>query len=225
LINKLMNKKNCMDGIALLSMLKPDSIDACIFDPQYRQIMDKLKFGNEGRSRQIGRSSLPQMNDETIVNFVAGITYVLKPSAYFFIWVDKFIVAEGYHNTWFEPYSFGQCTDLVDMIVWKDGFGMGKRSRRTTEFIMVYQKLPKTTKNWIDKGMPDCFEEKIPTPRSKELHPHRKPIEFTTRLIKSTVPENGIVLDPAAGSFSTFDACKLAGQNFVGSEIEERFCQ
>jgi site-specific DNA-methyltransferase (adenine-specific) len=224
LIKDLINKKNCMDGLELLGVLDNESVDACIFDPEYRQIMDKLKFGNEGKSRQVARSQLTQMSDETIIKFLKEIYRVLKPSSYLGIWTDKFIVAEGHHNTWFQDKYFDGI-DLVDLINWKKGFGMGKRSRRTCEFLVIMQKLPKTTKNWTDKGIPDCFEEKIPNPRNKELHVHRKPIEFTTRLIRSIVPANGLVLDPAAGSFSTFDACKLAGVNFMGSEIEERFCK
>lgn len=215
-----------MDGLTLLENLPSCSIDACFFDPQYRAGLDKLKFGNEGKSRMIQRSKLSQMSNEVIVKFIQGIFVALKPSSYVFIWVDKFTVAEGIHLQWMTNALDKSETGLilVDMICWdKQSFGMGARSRRTNEFLLVYQKYPKTTKNWKDKGIKDTYSEKIPNPRNKKLHAHRKPIGLTTRLIKSVVPRNGIVLDPCSGSFSTFTACKDATVDFIGCDLNVDF--
>jgi site-specific DNA-methyltransferase (adenine-specific) len=114
---------------------------------------------------------------------------------------------------------------LVDALVWdKQSFGNGYRTRRTNEMMLIYQKAPKTTKNWTDHSIRDTWQEKILNPRDKSLHCHRKPIELTTRLIKAVTPEEGIVGDFSAGSFSTFDACKLSGRQFIGCDIERSFC-
>ena len=55
--------KNKTDGLLLLS----DIYDACIptafFDPQYRGVLDKLRYGNEGKTRGQKRCSLPQMDE------------------------------------------------------------------------------------------------------------------------------------------------------------------
>lgn len=220
-----------MDGLKLLSSLSDNSIDATFFDPQYRQVLDKLSYGNEG-ARQKGRALLEQMSTETILDFLNQTSRVTKPSGYMFLWIDKFILAEGIHKGWFSTNSYGEIDNtkfslpsffemnLVDLITWNKGFiGMGYRSRRICEHLLIYQKSPKTTKNWLDKGIPDDYLEKIPNPRTKGLHPHRKPIGLTTRLIESVVPKKGIVLDPCAGSFSTFDACKVTGRNFIGCDL------
>lgn len=216
-----------MDGLKLLDSLPEFSVDACIFDPQYRAGLDALAYGNEGKSRMKARSALTQMSNETIVNFISGSYLAMKESAYMFLWVDKFTIAEGIHLNWIDE-AFGEnknrCLILVDMICWDKGsFGMGARSRRTNEFLLVYQKYPKTTKNWTDKGIKDTFLEKIPEPRNKTAHAHRKPLGLTARLITAAVPVGGIVLDPCAGSFSTLLACKMTGRNFIGCDLTLEF--
>ena len=151
-LNDNMNKPLKMDGVNLLMSLPDDSVDCAFFDPQYRAQLDKLSYGNEGQSRMKKRSALEQMSNSVIMQFLLGIEYSLKPSAYLFLWVDKFTVAEGIHNYWMseisKSFSGEEALTLVDMIVWdKQSFGMGARSRRTNEYLLVYQETPKTTKN------------------------------------------------------------------------------
>jgi site-specific DNA-methyltransferase (adenine-specific) len=214
------NKHVQMNGLDLMGGIPDAYVSACVFDPQYREILDKMKFGNEG-DRMSARASLEQMPTSVIMEFLVNIERVLKPSAYLFLWVDKLIVAQGLHLNWFSSESK---MELVDLITWnKELMGMGKRSRRLTEFLVVLQKQPKTTKNWSDKGIVDGWDdyhvEKIPKPRTKGLHPHRKPNGLTGRLINSVTDVGDLVLDPCAGSFSTFDVCKELQRDFIGSDL------
>ncbi len=66
-MNKFMqanrNRRLLIDGISLLNEIQSDSIATCFLDAEYRQVMDKMKYGNEG-SRQKGRSALTQMPQE-----------------------------------------------------------------------------------------------------------------------------------------------------------------
>lgn len=93
------NTRNKADGLKLLKSLKDERVRVVFFDPQYRGVLDKLKYGNEGKSRGLARSALPQMNEITIKSFISEIRRVLKPSGYLFLWVDKFHLIEGV-NTW-----------------------------------------------------------------------------------------------------------------------------
>ena len=52
------NFKYKTDGLQLLSKIENDSIATAFFDPQYRGILDKLKYGNEGESRGKARCCL-----------------------------------------------------------------------------------------------------------------------------------------------------------------------
>ena len=78
------NSKLKMDGITLLQSLKDYSVGVVFFDPQYRGVLEKMNYGNEGE-RQIKRSKLPQMSEKTIISFVREIDRVLAKSGHLFL--------------------------------------------------------------------------------------------------------------------------------------------
>lgn len=99
--NKIqINKKNKIDGEELLKTVCDGVVATVFFDPQYRGVLDKMHYGNEG-ARQSQRVSLPQMDEETIKSFIKEIYRVLRPSGYLFLWVDKFHLCQGI-NEWIE---------------------------------------------------------------------------------------------------------------------------
>lgn len=206
------NRKNKTDGLLLLGSIKNSSITAAFFDPQYRGILDKMKYGNEGMQRGKARSELTQMDENTIISFIKEIDRVLVPSGHLFLWVDKFHLCQGV-LPWFEETSM----DLVDMIVWdKAKIGMGYRTRRRSEYLIVFQKNPKKAKGvWKDHTISDVWIEKV-----HKNHAHSKPVELQKRLIEATTEEGDIVLDPAAGGYSVFEACIQSNRNFVGGDIQ-----
>lgn len=97
-----LNHQNKSDGLKLLKALKDESVRIVFFDPQYRGVLDKLRYGNEGKSRGQARSALPQMDESVIKAFIVEIKRVLKPSGYLFLWVDKFHLIEGV-KPWLAP--------------------------------------------------------------------------------------------------------------------------
>ena len=60
------NKKNKANGLDLLASMKDEIVATAFFDPQYRGVLDKLKYGNEGKQRGKARCELTQMNEDTI---------------------------------------------------------------------------------------------------------------------------------------------------------------
>lgn len=206
------NKKNKVDGLSLMATLEDASIKTAFFDPQYRGVLDKLKYGNEGEKRGKARADLTQMSEETIINFIKEINRVLVPSGHLFLWVDKFHLCQGTLD-WFLDTDL----NLVDMIVWDKGkIGMGYRTRRKSEYLIVLQKKPVKAKDvWTDHSIPDVWEEKV-----KKVHPHSKPIELQKRLIEATSNEGDLIMDPASGGYSVFEACKLCNRNFIGGDIQ-----
>lgn len=206
------NKKNKVDGLSLMATLEDASIKTAFFDPQYRGVLDKLKYGNEGEKRGKARADLTQMPEETIINFIKEINRVLVPSGHLFLWVDKFHLCQGTLD-WFLDTDL----NLVDMIVWDKGkIGMGYRTRRKSEYLIVLQKKPVKAKAvWTDHSIPDVWEEKV-----KKVHPHSKPIELQKRLIEATSNEGDLIMDPASGGYSVFEACKICNRNFIGGDIQ-----
>ena len=206
------NKKNKADGLDLLADINDKTVATAVFDPQYRGVLDKLKYGNEGQSRGKARSDLQQMDEDTINHFIKEIDRVLKDSGHLFLWVDKCHLCQGVLS-WFKDTNL----NLVDLVVWDKGkIGMGYRTRRKSEYLVVLQKSPVRAKScWNDHGIPDVWEEK-----TVKVHPHSKPIELQRRLIAATTQDGDYVLDPASGGYSVFEACKAVGRDFIGGDIE-----
>jgi DNA modification methylase len=57
----------------------------------------------------------------------------------------------------------------------------------------------------------------------KYQHPTEKPLSVMLRLIEMLTPEDGIVLDPFAGSGTTGVAALRAGRQFVGVEMDAAY--
>ena len=208
-----LNSRIKMDGLKLLGLLPEGSAPVVVFDPQYRGVLDKLKFGNEGKQRGRARCELPQMTEEVIVRFLRGIERVLTPTGHCFLWVDKFHLCSGLDG-WLD----GTSLSVVDLISWdKMRMGMGYRSRRTTEYLVVLQKPPRRAKGvWMIHNIPDTWREKV---TRKGAHPHSKPLELQSRLISAVSNEGDLVVDPAAGGFSVMEAALAVNRNFCGCDV------
>jgi site-specific DNA-methyltransferase (adenine-specific) len=207
------NTRQRMDGVKMLARMAAASADLVFFDPQYRGGLDRLGYGNEGE-RQKGRASLKQMDDRTITAFVSAIEFVLKPSAHLMLWCDKFTIVERRWWTWIFP---DDSLEPVDLITWdKCRIGMGYRSRTQTEFLLILQKPPKRAKGiWTKHDIPDSWPEHS----DRSGHPHAKPIQLQTELIKACTKRGDLVVDPAAGSYSVMEAAHRCGRQFIGCDI------
>ena len=191
----LLNKKLKMCGLELMEELDSDSVDLAFFDPQYRGVLDSLKYGNEGE-RQKGRAELVQMSEEIIKEFIAELNRVLKKSRYLMLWVDKFHLCEGV-GAWLSEIDF----KIVDLITWdKQKIGMGYRTRKQCEYLLILQKPPiKAKSTWKMHNIRDVWSEKIPASELK-VHPHAKPKGLQKALIECCTESGELILDPASRS-------------------------
>lgn len=206
----LLDARNRADGLALLEALEPGGVPLCIFDPQYRGVLDKQKYGNEGR-RQKHRSTLPQMSQKQIEAFIRAIDRALMPSGHLLLWTDKFHLCTG-----ITPWLAGTELDTVDLVVWdKQRMGMGYRTRRRSEYLLVLQKAPLRAKGvWLVHDIPDVWPEK---PASRLAH--AKPVGLQARLIEALTGPRDIVVDPAAGGYSVLEACRRTNRRFLGCDV------
>jgi site-specific DNA-methyltransferase (adenine-specific) len=206
----VLDARNHADGLKLLRALEPDSFPLCIFDPQYRGVLDKQKYGNEG-SRQKERSALPQMHEAQIIAFINAIDKALMPSGHLLLWTDKFHLCTGIAN-WLN----GTDLNTVDLVVWnKMRTGMGYRTRRRSEYCLVLQKAPLRAKGvWLVHDIPDVWDERLQTKFT-----HAKPVKLQARLIEALTNTRDIVIDPAAGSYSVLEACQLTNRQFLGCDV------
>ena len=207
-----LNTRLKMNGLDFLKALPKESANVAFFDPQYRGVLDYLSYGNEGKKRGKSRSSLPQMEDALIEKFLSYIYHCLTPSGHLFLWVDKFHLCNGVKD-WLKECPFL----IVDMITWnKQKMGMGYRSRRLSEYLLVLQKAPIKAKGvWKLHDIPDIWEEKVK--QNKGVHP--KPILLQAKLIEAVSNKTDLIIDPASGSFSVMESCKRVQRQFLGCDI------
>jgi site-specific DNA-methyltransferase (adenine-specific) len=128
------------------------------------------------------------------------------------LWVDTFCLCEGHHLR-----IPRELLKPVDLIAWDSlRIGMGKRSRRRGDYLLVIQKPPiKAAATWSDHGIPSRWPEKV----DRSIHPHIKPIGLISRLIAAITQPGDLIVDPAAGSFSVMHAAHQLGREFVGCDI------
>lgn len=211
-LSELYNKENDMDGLDILRLIEKEVLPLIFFDPQYRGVLDKMSYGNEGE-RQKGRFCQIQMTEDVICSFINEISRVLRPSGYLMLWVDKFHLCEGIKN-WF----CGTSLEIVDMMTWDKGrIGMGYRTRRKSEYLVILQKLPKLAKaTWTVHNIPDVWSEK-----AEGWHPHKKPEGMQKALIEAVTKEGDYVGDFAAGGYSVMRSAHASGRNFIGCNLQK----
>ena len=154
------------------------------------------------------------MNEKKIITFVREVNRILKPSGHLFLWTDKFHLCEGIAD-WLKKTDLA----IVDMVVWNKGrIGMGYRTRRSSEYLLILQKTPIKSKGiWLIKNIPDVWTEKVDNKKKK--HPHQKPLELQKILIEAVSNPGDIIVDPAAGGYSVLEACLLSNRTFLGCDI------
>lgn len=197
------------DTLALLRSLPDSCTPLVFFDPQHRGVLDYLKLGNEG-ARQRGRAQLPAMGEDYIDRVCLESARALRPGGNLMRWVDTFCLCEGHH------LRIADAVKSVDLIAWDNlRMGMGKRTRRRGDYLLILQKPPISARTWRDHGIANRWSEKV----DRSWHPHIKPIGLITRLIGAVTEPGDLVVDPAAGSFVVMQAAHQLARNFVGCDI------
>src|SRR6266568_890717 len=82
---------------------------------------------------------------------------VLRPSGYLLLWSDTFNLCSVHH------LRIADVLACVDLIAWDSlRQGMGKRSRRRGDYLIVLQKAPLRAKaTWRDRGIPNRWPERV----------------------------------------------------------------
>lgn len=63
------------------------------------------------------------------------------------------------------------------------------------------------------------------TTGGRNIHPTVKPTDLMRYLCRLVTPPEGLILDPFSGSGSTGKAAVLEGFNFIGFEMDEKYCE
>jgi site-specific DNA-methyltransferase (adenine-specific) len=211
------------DALELLDTIRDDCVALVFFDPQFRALLDKQDYGNEGAQRQKRRALLPAMTESTIDEVCMECARVLKPGGYLMRWMDDFSLCEGIHLRISSRVDKRRLVEAdkpfgrVGLISWdKMRMGQGHRMRGCGDQLLILQKPPIRAKaTWKDLGIRARWSEKV----DRTLHPHAKPIDLITRLIGAVTVAGDAIIDPAAGSFTVMRAAHRLGRAFYGCDI------
>jgi len=194
------------DALEVLKKLPGNSVDLLVTDPPY------------GNAAAYGRNSRTILGDEHPLVGLAAVAACYRllrrnATAYVFCGISHLAFVQ----------HFVACYTRFrarDVLVWdKLWMGMGRPFRRRFECILV---LEKGNPRYRDRGLPDVLAVRRQlTPE----HPHAKPVELISRLIRTSSDPGDLVLDPFVGSGSTCVAAALTGRHFLGIELAPEYVE
>lgn len=197
------NKIHNIDCLKGLKLIENESIDLILTDPPYG-------LNTNGISNDTNLDSyysiLPECNrvlkkDAFFITFFSSkylpLAFQNNPFKYF--WNFVLYCPNGQVNS---PIGY---TKYMSCIVFKKGNPkMIKRSKDI--FVDTPGRMVEPDEGFID-------------------HPTPKPKTFIMEILKMFSKEGDLILDPFIGSGATAIACKLTNRNFIGFEIDKKYCQ
>ena len=202
------------DSLEVLKNIEDESIDLCIIDPPYN--MDYHGRGKINKFTTIKNDNIDASDHSAwFTKITEGIYRKLKNDSAIYIFID-------YRNYPRLYKVIGEYFDIKNCIVWDKGsIGMGQAYRFQHEFI-IYAVKGKPKLNFVKRNVSDIIKVKRD---SVYVHPTQKPIELVEKLVLYSSNPGDLVLDCFAGSGSTLVASKKNKRNFIGIEIEEKYCK
>ncbi len=102
----------------------------------------------------------------------------------------------------------------------------GKASSKNVAKSVLYSRI-KRRFDWVEDGtrFPVDVQDIEPLDSRLRDHPTQKPTELMEKLISWYTDTDATVLDPFTGSGTTGVACMQTGRNFIGYEIDPKYCE
>ncbi len=198
------NQILCGDSTNVLSNFPNGSIDLVITDPPYLcRYRDRT-----------GRTLANDDNTEAVLSVFDEVHRVLKPNSFCISFYGWNAVAE-FSGRW---AKLGFKT--AGQFVWPKNYTSSSRYTRyqhESAFLLV-------------KGRPDIPENPINDVQpwkytGNKTHPTEKAVNIIAPLIQSFSKPDDLVLDPFSGSGTTAVAAALNNRNYIGIELEQKYCE
>lgn len=113
-----------------------------------------------------------------------------------------------------------------NLIVWDKQSGPGTYYNFRHEFVIFAQgtKRQKISGPNVIRDIPS-FASGAKKEDGEKVHPTQKPIALIRKLITDSTKEGDTILDCFMGSGTTAVACKQTERNFIGFELQEKYCE
>lgn len=202
------------DCLKIFPEIETSSVDAVLTDPPYM-----IGASSVGKKRLKAGGMIDMENASYwFAEWFRESKRVLKDSGYlvaFGNWRSLPTLISGLSKAGMESTS---------CLIWdKLWIGpAGKSQLRGRYELAIFSAMPDAVIK--DRSVPDIFSCKWQAGNMKTTpHPAEKPLQLMEFLIRHTVPEHGVVLDPFMGSGTTGVAAANLERAFIGIESEDQW--
>jgi len=201
-----------MDDMDLLKQIPDNSVDLVLTDPPYG-----IDFQSNMRVMSDKFNKLENDNNDSRFKTYKEFKRTLKNNSVCII----FCSFKNYAIDYLEIQKY---FDIKNAIIWSQGGGgIGdlKHSLLTDYEIAIIAHKGKRQINGKREGSVWKINKVDP---NQMYHPTEKPIKIIQKLLLQFSNESDLILDPFMGSWTTAVACKKLHRNFIGCELEEKYC-
>jgi len=231
-----LNKIICGDCLEVLKYIPDNSIDLVFTDPPYNISEHNKKFRDyrSGKNGDITMDFGEWDYNFDPIPFLEESKRVLNEFGSIVVWMSE--QQCDIYGRWFRKEMHPK-----QILVWVKTNPLpqfrliGYRQATELMYWALKNKNTKRNPNFIflsQKEMLNVFyapivggKERIKDAEGKTLHPTQKPLSVTREIIKRHCRVGGIILDPFAGVGTTCVAAKELNRNFIGIEIDPKFCE
>ena len=206
-LNKIYNI-DCLEGI---KKIDDNSINAIITDPPY--------FVGMTHNGQKGEFADLKICEPFYRELFAEFERALKPDGYLYWFCD------------WRSYAFyypilENILPVKNLLVWDKQSGPGNLYGFSHELIIFagYGIPASGSGNNVIRDI-KSFMTGAKKEDGEKLHPTQKPTALIRKLITDSTQEGDTVLDCFMGSGTTAIACKQTGRNYIGFELQEKYCE
>lgn len=207
-MESLKNKVIHGDCIKEMKKIPNNSINLIITDPPYG---DNVGYGINNKT--IKNNENPIINCSALVEFYR----VLKKNA------SVYIFTNWKHYPFLTEFIIRYTKFKIrHLVVWKKhNFGLGWAFRHQYELILVLEK-GKPKYNLTDfSDVQTCSHIN----HTLQTHPHEKPVDLISKIVKHSSKVGDTILDPFCGSGAICVACKENGRNWIGIELDNIYAE
>jgi DNA modification methylase len=200
------------DCLEVLKGMEGGSVDAVVTDPPFG-------IGYVyGQGKEV--ASDPQAYGAFILPVIQECKRVAKPGALFAVWQTQLNYRHFW--TWFgdDIHVYAAAKNFVQLRKTPINYGYDP-------VVMWYQPgtplRPAKPRRSIDFFVANTAAVVSDPTRIEKGHPCPRPLDQVAEIVANFTPENGVVLDPFAGSGTTGVACLQAGRQFIGVEVNDQY--
>ncbi len=221
-LNQIYNG-NCLE---IMQAIPNESVDLIVTDPPYRTTPRGRGQGQTTTSGGIFKSTLGKQgkmfdyNDIKPTEYLPEFYRVLKDGTHCYVMTNNKNLLDICNTAVGCGFKFIKC------LIWDKGNKvMGTHYMSQFEYIVFLRKGK--SKNINNCGTPDILyvpNKKMRSADGKNIHNTEKPVPLMMILVENSSNVGDLVLDPFVGIGSTCIASKTLRRNFIGIDIEKRFC-